>query len=128
MVGLASQSAPNGWCVWARSALETLLRDYVTDARFNYALNHDDRPSFHVVCSALDVIGDTTMAIHAYSALPDEKDHGVLYLQLYGLLQALVIQQDAVQHILDTLKIQCATGTDNLRDIREIRTWPRAIP
>jgi len=109
-------------------ALEILLRDYVTDARFHYALYHDDRSSFHVICSALDVIGDTTMAIDAYLSLPDERDHGVLYLQLYGVLQALQIQQDAVQHILDTLKIQCATGSDDLRDIREIRNMATGHP
>jgi hypothetical protein len=84
-------------------ALEILLRDYVTDARFHYALYHNDLNSFHVICSILDVIADTTTGIDAYVAPPETRDHGVLYLQLYGLLQALQIQQDAVG-----LRLYCA--------------------
>jgi hypothetical protein len=104
--------------------LETAIRDYVTDARFNYALYYGDRKTFHVVCSALDVIGDTTMAINAYVAMDDSGDYGVRYLQLYGLLQALIIQQDAVNHIIETLNLNLAADPDlaNIRNIRNMAT------
>jgi hypothetical protein len=104
--------------------LETAIRDYVTDARFNYALYHGDPKTFHVVCSALDVIGDTTMAINAYVAMGDSGDYGVRYLHLYGVLQALIIQQDAVKHIIEALKLSLADDADltNIRNIRNMAT------
>ena len=104
--------------------LETAIRDYITDARFNYALYHGDRRTFHVVCSALDVIGDTTMAINAYTAIEDSGDYGVRYLNLYGVLQALIIQQDAVKHIIEALKLNLADDPDlaNIRNIRNMAT------
>lgn len=66
------------------------------------------------LCSCLDVLGDTELAINAYSdsvldigSLPKIKKYNVgsLYLEVYGLLQALFLQQDAAINLCDSLGI-----------------------
>ena len=46
--------------------------------------------------SALDVAEDTCEAIAAYGSLPSEQPIGVTYIALYGLLQCMYVQQDAL--------------------------------
>jgi len=78
-------------------------------------------------CAALDVIGDTEDAIETYlgriralgetapiSGSPD-------YLGVYGVLQALVVQQDAVRAILRGAGVTTSTLDPRLREIRNIR-------
>jgi hypothetical protein len=62
------------------------------------------------LCSSLDVIGDTTLAIDAYldgvvGASVEGHAHGAEYLVVYGLLQVLVVQQDAIEHLHGALGI-----------------------
>jgi hypothetical protein len=108
--------------------LETKVRDSINRPRLHHALYSTDVKVFHVVCSALDVIGDTTMAIDAYRGLEESEYYSVSYLRLYGLLQALFIQQDAAEHIIDSLKINCAASRDDLLYVREIRNQAIAHP
>lgn len=72
------------------------------------------------LCSSLDVIGDTELALDSFVNLRDELDTGNLYLAIYGALQALFIQQDAVNHLSEALDITIATDSV-LHQIREIR-------
>jgi hypothetical protein len=102
-------------------ALETQVRDCINRPRVHHALYSNDLKGFLVVCSALDVIGDTTLAIDAYRGLQEAVSYGERYLRLYGLLQACFIQQDAAQHILETLDLTCTESKDDLLYVREIR-------
>ena len=60
--------------------------------------------SYHVIlkkcnklCSALDIIEDTTLAIKSFQSCEwTTKAIGMKYLLIYGLLQALFVQQDAL--------------------------------
>lgn len=80
-----------------------------------------DPAKFAQMCSALDVLGDTEMALDAYlDRPPRSREHGTLYLRAYGVLQALVLQQDAVVHLADSLGIAYTAGS-TLKVIREIR-------
>ncbi len=73
--------------------------------------------------SCLDVIGDSELAIAAYSAGEFGISDGARYLAVYGLLQALFIQQDAVINLCESLSIPEAIDTyPRLKEIREIRT------
>jgi hypothetical protein len=101
--------------------LETKVRDCINRPRLHHALYTNDLKAFNVICSALDVIGDTTMAIDAYARLEESGDYGVRYLRLYGLLQALFIQQDAAEHILESLDIGCDVPREELLYVREVR-------
>jgi hypothetical protein len=101
--------------------LETRVRACINRPRVHHALYSNDLKGFFVVCSALDAIGDTTLAIDAYRGLQEAASHGERYLRLYGLLQAFFIQQDAAQHILEALDLTCAESKDDLLYVREIR-------
>jgi hypothetical protein len=60
-----------------------------------------DTPNWNQLASSFDVIADTEMAIQTYSGLPAVgNDKGMLYLMIYGLLQALYAQQDAVESLV----------------------------
>jgi hypothetical protein len=52
----------------------------------------------------MDAIGDTEMAVEAYLSSPaGDCEYGKLYLQAYGLLQVLFVQQDAVRHAAEAI-------------------------
>jgi hypothetical protein len=62
------------------------------------------KPNWNQLASSFDVIADTEMAIRTYRSLPDAgNDKGTLYLVTYGLLQALYVQQDAVESLVRAL-------------------------
>ena len=64
-----------------------------------------DKPNWNQLASSFDVIADTEMAIQTYGVLPDAgNDKGYLYLIIYGLLQALYVQQDAVESLVRAFK------------------------
>jgi len=100
--------------------LEKQLRELInaprrhTELRANYS-------QFSQLCSSLDVVGDTETALGDYLAPhPAEPSLGELYLLTYGVLQVLVVQQDAVEHIADSLSISY-TRAEGLKEIREVR-------
>lgn len=72
--------------------------------------------------SCLDAIGDSELAIAAYSAGEFGVSDGVRYLAVYGLLQALFIQQDAVRYLCESLGMPNPLNNyPRLKEIREIR-------
>ncbi len=83
------------------------------------------KPKFSQLCSALDVLGDSELAINSFtaSAQKNTKDeYGKLYLETYGLLQSLFIQQDAVCHIYESLDVDIEKlDCPKLINIRNIR-------
>ena len=76
--------------------------------------------SWDMLCSSLDTIEDIELAIDAYLNSPDEIELGSNYLLIYGILQHLVVQQDAVCHLSESLSIDFALD-DSLKQIRDIR-------
>src|SRR3569832_39578 len=75
------------------------------------------------LCSCLDTLQQTELAMQAYASSAGDVGSGQDYLALYGLLQAMVLQQDAVCHLDEAL---CGKGTAvgndrHLQDIRKIR-------
>ncbi len=73
------------------------------------------------LCSALDVIGDTELALDAYLDRPGSSEIGEQYLVVYGVLQVLLTQQDAVRHVCNALSINLSLPRE-LERIREIRS------
>ena len=64
----------------------------------------EDPDNWDRICSSSDIINDTIRAIESYvkSDYPDE-DIGLQYIFIYGLLQALYLQQDAVKKLFEVL-------------------------
>ena len=70
----------------------------------------------------MDVIEDAELAIESYLTEKFSEDSGVFYLIVYGLLQALSIQQAAAFHLCESLEIQESIDKyPNLIKIRDIR-------
>lgn len=79
-----------------------------------------DERRWSMICSALDVIGDTESAIRWYETHRDPSLRGGAYLIIYGVLQTLYLQQDAVRHIFEALELSFQPP-ETLRRIRQIR-------
>jgi hypothetical protein len=74
------------------------------------------------LCSCMDVLGDTELAIESHFNDEHPASYGAHYLGVYGLLQALFIQQDAVTHLAEALSIPVDIRRyPRLVEIREIR-------
>lgn len=78
--------------------------------------------NWNQLCSCLVVIEDSELAIEAYISKKFDKNIGGNYLAVYGLLQALFIQQDAVRHLCESLEMaNPLKNCSKLQDIRNIR-------
>ena len=67
------------------------------------------------LCSSMDVLGDTEQGIYEF-----EQGENCGYIEVYGLLQALFLQQDAVRYIAKTIGVEISNIEALLR-IRNIR-------
>jgi hypothetical protein len=63
-----------------------------------------DEFRWHQLCVAMDTIGDTDSAVSAY--LDDEFPSGTgeKYLRIYGILQGLFLQQDALVELINAIR------------------------
>lgn len=77
---------------------------------------------WHQLCAALDIIEDVDMAIGAYLEGDFPSTPGEQYLRVYGVFQALFVQQDALRHFVEViLPSRPITLVDVLKDVREAR-------
>lgn len=82
-----------------------------------------DKPGWNVLASAMDVVSDTEQAITSYERC-DYTDKGMLYLVLYGLLQAIYVQQDGLENLVRELegneqyRIESEAEADFIRGVR----------
>lgn len=100
--------------------LEERIRDRINARRKQHELlarNAD----WNRLCSALDVIGDTELGLDAYLHHPVVEDAGVRYLHVYGGLQLLQTQQDAVAEICAALQIK-PKASPKVPLVREVRS------
>ncbi len=81
--------------------LVSWLRDFIQHPRRLGPLIEDE-PGWNVLTSAMDLISDTEEAIESYLANADESV-GTRYLVLYGVLQAMYMQQDALEGLVRVL-------------------------
>ncbi len=96
------------------------IRDIINKPRIHDTL-WENRELFSQLCSSLDVIGDSDGAISAYSDMKVTSNEAT-YLVVYGLLQSLFLQQDAVNNLCESLGIPKMLGDyPKLKEIRKIR-------
>ncbi len=71
----------------------------------------------------MDVIDDIDLALDAYLVADFPADNGEKYLRVYGVLQALFVQQDALRHLVRVIGPAVPVElSDVLREIRELRS------
>lgn len=98
------------------------IRNFISKARRRYILSKN-RALWSQCWSCLDVIEDSECAIAAYSTGDFGTNVGAYYLAVYGLLQALFLQQDAVINLCESLGIpETIDHHPRLKEIREIRS------
>lgn len=106
---------------------EQRIREFINSTRRQSVLLNNTS-DWNKLCSSLDLIGDTELAIDAYPRLCQSgKDHGSSYLLVYGILQTLLLQQDAAKHISSALNIKINLPKE-LMDIRIIRNGAAGHP
>jgi hypothetical protein len=97
------------------------IRDIINKPRKQYLLMKKLGIWFQL-CSCLDIIGDTDLAIKAYINKECGTSKGATYLAVYGLLQALFMQQDALMNLGESLGFDYKLENyPRLKEIREIR-------
>jgi hypothetical protein len=106
---------------WSIDEHARRFRDTVNIPEIHDQLVKRGKRSFEQLCASMDVLGDTEEALSAYFAgLATKHDQGTLYLITYGLLQALILQQDALTHAAESIGFRYVL-TPELKDIREVR-------
>ena len=96
------------------------IRKLINRPRKKYALLQD-QAMFVMLCSSMDTIEDTELCFDAFLTEDiDRADDGVKYVFVYGVLQALFVQQDAVQNFHEALNMPY-TQDPSLENIRDIR-------
>lgn len=78
----------------------------------------------------MDALGDTAIAIDSfrYRSEGQEADIGETYIYIYGLLQVLVVQQDAAASVYRRVFDKEPAKDDGLEHIREIRNSSTGHP
>lgn len=97
------------------------IRDYGHEPRHMQRLL-SVRFDWFQLWTALDIVDDVELAIRAYleTDFPDES--GEQYLRIYGIFQALFVQQDAIDHLIKVIRPAMALRiADVLKDVREFR-------
>lgn len=96
------------------------VRKLINRSRKQHLLFRDKR-LWNQLCSSLDVIEDTDIAFDDYMGTEFPESIGRQYLVVYGLLQSLFVQQDAVDHLVESLGLSMLSASERLIDIRDIR-------
>ncbi len=80
--------------------------------------------------SCLDTLQHTELAIQAFASHAGGLSPGERYLAIYGLLQAMVLQQDAVCNLDEALggPGDYVVRDERLQEIRKIRNWSVGHP
>lgn len=99
--------------------LDSPLRHFLTEFPRQTVLLRDPATWYQIV-ACLDVIGDAEVALDAFVSVSERPSRGEWYLAIYGVLQALVLQQDAVSHLACALKLSYQPDPQ-LLPIRELR-------
>lgn len=110
-----------------------LVKDLINDTRKQNELIQRSR-DWSKLCICIDTIEDTELAINYYLNLPSFNAFSGGYLFIYGLLQALFIQQDAIGNLYDGIFAtedfvkELLEKSPNLKNIREIRNYSIGHP
>ena len=101
------------------------IRELINNPRNQYQLI-SNRKKWLKLCSSLDCIEDSQEAIESYKKSKFPLDVGKKYLYLYGLFQAMFLQQDAVIHAFSCIDEEITKNAfyrsyPELLEIRELR-------
>ena len=97
------------------------IRDLIDEPRKEHSLNQDST-LFLMLRSCIEVIEITETALESYLKKDtDSSDIGIEFLNMFGALQALYVQQEAIRNLHEAIKIPY-TEHPSIEMIRHIRT------
>jgi hypothetical protein len=97
------------------------IRDYTQDPRHRARLMSDEFSWFQL-CTSLDTVDDTEDAMAAYLESDFPTNNGERYLRIYGVLQAMYVQQDSLRDLIKAVHPSTAINVkDVLKDVRQAR-------
>jgi hypothetical protein len=85
------------------SSLEQQIRGYINKANLSKKYSGNNLDEWNTLCVAMDTLGDSCLALEHYEASGIGQEAGEKYLKLYGLLQAVILQQDSIRQIYKIL-------------------------
>ncbi|TMU13677.1 hypothetical protein E0L35_25190 [Halomonas sp. ATBC28] len=99
--------------------IESEVREHINTHRYQKVLI-SELDNWSQICSSLDTLGDTGLALKSYFKSDFPTESGLSYIYTYGLLQALFIQQDAMNHLSEAFEVPYELS-DELKSIRAVR-------
>jgi hypothetical protein len=96
------------------------IREFINRPRKQNLLLKDKR-FWNQLTSSLDVVQDTDLALDDYAKDDFPESTGQRYLAIYGVLQCLFVQQYAVDHLIESLKLKIPNTSERLKDVRDVR-------
>lgn len=99
--------------------IESEVREHINTHRYQKVLI-SELDNWSQICSSLDTLGDTGLALKSYFKSDFPTEAGLSYIYTYGLLQALFIQQDAMNHLSEAFEVPYELS-DDLKSIRAVR-------
>ncbi|PYF84561.1 hypothetical protein DFP75_101599 [Marinomonas alcarazii] len=99
--------------------IEKQVREHINTHRYQKVLI-SELDNWNQICSSLDTLGDTGLALKSYFKSEYPAETGLSYIYTYGLLQALFIQQDAMNHLSEAFGVPYELS-EELKDIRAVR-------
>ena len=100
------------------------IRDIVFNPLMEHLFLKSNADRFQIA-ACLDTIEDAHLAVEEYRQLDfsnNQPDKGKLYLAVYGVLQGIFLQQDALMNLANALHFPCQIDDYQvLKQIREIR-------
>ena len=109
------------------SALEQQIRDYVNNANFYERHFKSHLDEWNALCVAMDTFGDSCLAMEYYEDAGIGDETGEKYLKLYGLLQAIFLQQDSIRQLYQIFLVKGKDLSPNsdsawmkIRDLRNL--------
>jgi hypothetical protein len=82
--------------------LSAWIRNYTQDPKHQSRLLADEFV-WNQLCTALDIIDDAESALAAYTDNEFPTKTGEKYLRIYGAMQGLILQQDALRDLIKTI-------------------------
>lgn len=79
------------------STITQQIRDCVNRSNLYDRYFKDHLDEWNILCVAMDTLEDSCLAIGYYEASGIGEEDGEKYLKLYGLLQAIILQQDSIR-------------------------------
>lgn len=97
------------------------IRDFINNPRIHAEL-FKNKPFFYQLCSCMDMVEDSQLAIDSFAKRKTATSTGTIYLEIFGLLQSLFLQQDATIHLAEALQFEVKIDEyPRLKEIRETR-------